>query len=387
MARSFTRYEAVPLLDGVVVRFGYDPAHPELPNHNASYVDRLSPDTSFAGLLHNDEFYDFRTGARWTQEAPSFGIGFGARHLSIVVELPPGYAVRAEGYRQFLRYRNGMQDQVRLADFATMVRASRPEWVRELVRSLAPDLDLIGNVQEQLQTLIVSLGIKRKRPLVRRPPAIDTASTLVKGAAAPAAPPSAAPTSPAKAAATPSTPASSSGPPTLSYSADVEGLQVGMIEDFEVLPELFLLRSEQEIADRNLGHRAARFYPDTHQLYINMRYPSALRIADLLVESAPVGVPAAAVREAAQAVADNILVLRLGRALIYGLSKRNAEHGWTDNDKQQVLSSEVLTITADDLHLALPTARGMFVERLALRPGKREMEAIDEALLPELGPA
>jgi hypothetical protein len=387
MARSFARYEAVPLQDGIVVRFGYDPAHPKLPNRNASYVDRLSPDTSFAGLLYNDEFYDFRTGARWTQEAPSFGIGFGARHLSIVVELPSGYPVRAEGYRQFLRYRNGMQEQVRLADFAAMVRASRPEWVCELVRNLAPDLDLIGNVREQLQRLIASLGIKRTRPLVRRPTASDATSTLVKGVAAPAAPPSAAGTPPAKVAGTPLPNATPSGQPTPRASTEIEGLQVGEIEDLEIMPELLLLRSEQEIADRNLKHRAARFYPDTHQLYINLRYQSVLRLVDLLVESAPAGMPPTVARETAQAVAENILVLRLGRALIYGLSKRAAEQGWNDNERQQVLSSELLTITADDLYLALPTARGMFAERLARRTDKREMETADEVLLPELGQA
>lgn len=390
MARSFARYEAVPLQDGIVVRFGYDPAHPELPNRNASYIDRLSPDTSFAGLLFNDEFYDFRTGARWTQEAPSFGIGFGARHLSIAVELPPGYPVRAEGYRQFLRYRNGLQDQVRLADFAGMVRASRPEWVRELVRSLAPDQGLIGNVREQLQNLIASLGIKRVRPLVRRPLATDAPATLVKGVAAPAAPApagnSADAGTPAKAAAAPSPNASQSGQPTRA-SVEIEGLQVGVIEDLEVMPELLLLRSEQEITDRNLRHRAARFYPDTHQLYINMRYPSVLRLVDLLVESAAADAPPAVAREVAQAVAENILVLKLGRSLIYGLSKRAAEQGWTDHERQQVLSSEVLTVAADDLSLALPTARAMFAERLALRSGKRGVEVTDEASQPELGAA
>lgn len=364
MAQRFARQEAVVLQDGIVVRYGYDPEHAELANHNASYVDRMSPDVSFAGLVHDDEFYDFRTGLKWTQEAPSFGISFGARHLSVVVELPAGYPVRSEGYRQFLRYLNGRQDQVRLNDFAGMVRNSRPEWVRDVVRSLAPDLDLIGSVQEQLQKLIASLGLKRLRPMMRRPPAVAAALPLAKGVAAPVPPPP-----PTKAAAgksdVPPPRNAPVPPPSAKASGEVEGLPVGMIEDMEALPEIFLLRSESEIADRNLAHRAARFYADTHELYVNMRYPSVVRLADLLFESAPGEIAAETTREAARTVAEHMLVLRLGRTLIYGLSKRAADKGWSDAEKQSALSSELLTVVADDLHLTVAEARDHFAQRLA----------------------
>lgn len=344
MEDSYARSEAVELADGVIARFGYDPAHPTLRGRNASFVDRLTPDFSFAGLVHDDEFYDFRTGTRWTQEAPGFGISFGARHLSVVVELPHGYPVHPEGYRQFLRYRNGAQDQARLIDFAAMVRARRPGWVRDLVQSLSPDLDLIGDVNERLQQLIAELGIKRKRFKVRRPP---PAKDAVRGVEDRAAAPAAAPPSAAKA------------PP------EVEGAAGEEYEDFEAIPEFLLLRSEDEIADRNLTYRAARFYPETHQVYVNLCYPSVRRMADALAATAPARVRLPQAQSVAQAVAEHILVLRLGQALVYGLSKRDAEKGWSPPEKLQATSSEMLTLIADNLAASMLEARQMFDERLA----------------------
>ncbi|MBR0651314.1 ATP-binding protein [Roseomonas terrae] len=348
MDQRFARCEVVELPEGVMARFGYDPAHPSLPGRNASFVDRLSPDISFGGLVHDDEFYDFRSATRWTQEAPAFGIGFGARHLSVVIELPKGYPARPEAYRQFLRYRNGAQDPARLPDFAAMVRARLPGWVRELVQSLSPDLDLLGDVNDQLRHLMAELGLKRKRPRLRRPP--PTGPETMAGVAAPpdaAAAPKAAPD------VTPPPP-----PP-----GDAEGQVVDEVEDLEVIPELLLLRDEQEIADRNLTHRAARFYPETHQLYVNLGYPSVQRVADALIATAPAEVPAEQAQAAALTIAERMLVLRLGQALLYGLSKREAK-GWAPIEKQQATSSEMLTLAADTLAALLLEARQMFDDRL-----------------------
>lgn len=352
MDGGFAKVEAVELPDGVVAQFGYDPAHPTLPGRNASFVDRLSPDVSFAGLVHDDEFYDFRTATRWTQEAPAFGIGFGARHLSVVIELPKKYPANAEGYRQFLRYRNGAQDQVRVTDFAAMVRACRPDWVCDLVRSLSPDLDLLDNVNEQLRKLIADLGIKRQRPRVRRPPAPLPEKGLAKGVMAPDAA--------AKRQAAPSE--DKSMPP---IPQDAEGLIFDQVEALEAIPEFFLLRSEEEIADRNLTFRAARFYPETHQVYVNLSYPSVGQLAAMLSATVSAAIPVETAQTMAQSVSEHVLVLRLGQALLYGLSKRDAKKGWNPNEQQQAVSSEMLTIVADTLPAALPEARQMVVQRLA----------------------
>ncbi|MFG1424749.1 ATP-binding protein [Roseixanthobacter glucoisosaccharinicivorans] len=363
VGERFERWETVSAGDGVAVHFGYDPVNPKSPQHNASYVDRLTPDGCFAGILFGNELYEMRTAAKWTQDAPSFGISLGARHLSFLVELAPDFPVRPEGYRQFLRYKNGLQDQVRLMDFAGIVRDSRPDWLLELIRRLSPDLRLIGSVQEQLENLIAALDLKRMRPVPRGPqtaplPNVPVDAKDAKQASAPATPPRA---------------KDAPAPPPKSPTAEAGNNQeADFVEDREVVPEMLLLRDEREIADRNLTHRAARFYPATHQLYVNMTYPSVTGLAELLRGSAPAQVSPVVAREAAQTAAENMFVLRLGRALVYGLSKRNAAQGWSESERQQVLSSEVFTLLADDLHLSLSDAKEMF--------SKRVVEAVKAAL-------
>ncbi|MEJ0062462.1 MAG: hypothetical protein WDO70_04485 [Alphaproteobacteria bacterium] len=82
--------------------------------------------------------YDVGKGRGWTQNAPIFGIPFGARHISVHVELPDDAAVISDGYRQFLRYAKGEQEQVSVKDFAELVRDHRPQWLLDLIRSFAP---------------------------------------------------------------------------------------------------------------------------------------------------------------------------------------------------------------------------------------------------------
>jgi hypothetical protein len=225
-------------------------------------------------------------------------------------------------------------------------------------------------VNEQLRKLIADLGIKRQRPKVRRPPTVPPEKDVAKGVAPPDATAAQQPPKPA----TP--PADKPLPPT---PQDLEGLIVDQVEALEAIPEFFLLRSEEEIADRNLTYRAARFYPETHQVYINLSYPSVGRLAAMLAASAPMAVPVDDAQAVARRVAEHMLVLRLGQALLYGLSKRDAQKGWNPHEQQQAIGSEVLTIIAENLPSALLDARQMFDQRLAEGQAKAAEPDLDAA--------
>jgi hypothetical protein len=51
--------------------------------------------------------------------------------------------------------------------------------------------------------------------------------------------------------------------------------------------------------------------------------------------------------------------------LLYGLSKRDAKKGWNPIEQQQAVSSEVLTIIAENLPAAAFEACPMFEQHLA----------------------
>jgi len=347
IARRFARSEAVALANGARIHFCFDPLHPQFPDRNASQLDTLSPSQSFAALLRQDELYDVIQGKRWTLEAPNFGVSFGARHVSILVELPDDFPVFPETYRQFLRYRNGAQDQVKIQDFAALVRANRPQWLIDFVREQAPQVANLETIQQQLESLIESLGLTRRRPVARQPKLAATKP----------------PQPPAQAAKTPAEPT----PPPPERAPEDAPPDAPMRTVLESLPEFHMLRDEQDIADRNLTHRAARFYPDTHQLFVNLSYPAVAGLAELLASQAPHTVPPHEARALAEEAAESVALLRIGRALIFGLSKRSAEAGWSDAEKQQAISSEMLTLAAEDLMSSAPLAQEMFSRKLAER--------------------
>jgi hypothetical protein len=66
-----------------------------------------------------------------------------------------------DGYRQFLRHAHGEQQDISANDFADLVRENRPEWLVEIIRSLAPDSATSDDIHNELQRLLNDLRVKR----------------------------------------------------------------------------------------------------------------------------------------------------------------------------------------------------------------------------------
>lgn len=350
ISRRFAKHDTVVLPEGITIHYLYDPKHPSLEQRNASFEDGLVPDASIGGIIHSDELYELRRGNYWTLDAPSFGISFGARHISCLVELSSTFPARPDGYRQFLRYAVGSQDHIRLADFAELIRANRPQWLRALIDEMSPDADLSRDIAEQLRQLMAAVGVKRKRLKARRLP-VPPASTASASSHINDQPRDASKANPKP------DPASDQTPPP--------DQPAEMVEDTELAPELLLVREPEEIADRNLTHRAARYYPESHQLFINLGYNSVQRLAASLRAAAPAVATGLAVDAVATSIAEQDLILRVGRALVMGLAKRDLNQGWNEADKRMAVGSEALTIAADDIFANRPELMRRFSDQLA----------------------
>ncbi|HEX8666238.1 MAG TPA: ATP-binding protein [Beijerinckiaceae bacterium] len=101
---AFSRAETVSLSNGMRIHYLYDEPFAATA-HNKSISGAIASAVSTAGVVFRDEMYSLLTGRDWTIEAPTFGIPFGAKHISVHIELPNDARVRPEGYRQFLRYK------------------------------------------------------------------------------------------------------------------------------------------------------------------------------------------------------------------------------------------------------------------------------------------
>ncbi|QLF70158.1 sensor histidine kinase [Peteryoungia desertarenae] len=164
----FAQDETIELTNGMKLHYIYDEPMGDT-SHNRSVSGSIASNLSTCAVVFKGEMYAVLTGRSWTIEAPSFGIPFGARHISVHIELPDDYPVLPEGYRQFLRYAEGEQDQVEAKDFALQVLENRPDWLVDLIHSMAPNSgDSSDEIRNRLQELLNKLRIRSYSPRIDR---------------------------------------------------------------------------------------------------------------------------------------------------------------------------------------------------------------------------
>ena len=328
---NFARHQVVRLPDGITIHYLYDQADAARPGRNASEAGALQDADSFAAVAWRNEMYDVRQGWMWSQAGPRFGLSFGVRHISVIVELPDGHAVLPDGYRQFLRYVQGAQEQVEVTDFAALVTTHRPPWLLDLLRSLGPDADATRAIGEELQALLQGLKVRRAKRggLSLNPNTTAGSPTRETAPVAPGEPP--------------------------------------RDELVETAPSIVLLRDPRHVHDRLLHGRAAGYDAASHELFVNMRYPSITAMSEALAAEIPNPPDPAQLEAASRIAAEQTTLRRIGRALVHGLAKRDAATGWNRWQLEAAVSPEALTLAADDYVWSLPDARQMLA-RLTTEP-------------------
>ncbi|WP_424363288.1 tetratricopeptide repeat protein [Methylocystis parvus] len=311
--KKFDRWESVLAAHGIIVHFGF--------SANAS----VNKDFAGSGaIVYHDEIYGRRAEQDWLMDAPNFGFPFGAAHFSVLVELPNDFGVLPEVYRQFLRFRSGDQRQVFLNDFAPIVRDAMPQWLKELIKTFGPaQVDLTQEVESELAELLEQLGVR----------AISRSTSNIRGTKA-------------------------------AEKKGESGERAQPKVRFEKSPEIIALNTPEQIAERNLEGRVARYYPATHQLFINLTYSAIQSLAAQLEQDFAHAPDPDLCRIAARDLAEWATMRSAGRAIAYGLSKKAL--GWTPEEISKVQSPEALSLIADDYSALLPMLRRRIAERLGL---------------------
>ncbi len=362
--KFFEKFETVETANGTKIHYLYDAPYDKARAHNRSVSGAIASAVSTCATIYKDEMYDVRKGRTWTLDAPIFGIPFGGKHISIHIELPDGASVRPEGYRQFLRYLEGEQAQVNAADFAELVREHRPAWLIELIRSLAPESMSNDEVRDELQRLLNDLRVHRSSPRV----SINGTRHVTPGEGIAVGPVSSAGSNPASGELGRSRHTNLSIVPTGAKRASIW-------RNMERAPEIIPLRTDEEIEEKEIKGRAARYYEDPGQLFVNMQYPPINEMRELL-EKEYAGTPEVEeMRAMALSLAERTMILRVGRAVVYALAKQlNKE--WDHNAVLTALSPESLSLAADDFLDALQSARRKIGKRFRV---SREEVAHDQA--------
>jgi hypothetical protein len=307
-----------------------------------SAAGAIGPGTSRGSIVFRDEMYDVRSGESWLHDAPVFGIPFGAKYCSVFVELPDDYLVWPEVYRQFLRFQANEQRQLFLADFSSLVRTYMPGWLAEIIRGFGPrQSSYVAEISDELRALLAELGVPPQAPAPILPARPARAAAQPPNQVVPSQRP-VPPPPPTRAPPNPKSPV------------------------YERPPEIIGLRDREMIRERALEGRAAKFYPQSHQIFINLTYPPVQEMASALEQEhrlSPSGLEAEAVRRIATEVAEWCLTKRVTRALVYSLAKKSL--GWRAEDVTRGQSPESLSLLADDWIGLMDGARLRFQDALA----------------------
>ena len=242
------------------IHYYYDPAYQD-GGHNKSISGSLTSSVSTTAVVFRGEMYDLRKGRKWAADAPVFGIPFGARHISIHVDLPASFPVRHEPYRRFIQLASGDQRQVMVEDFAELVFRNRPQWLIEIINSLAPRASAsTDDLRKELQELLNELRVKTKSPRETE----EGLHPVEEGGARGARPEH-------KDGSGGDTNKSPVSPTDLIFNP-AGAKRANISKNLEQAPEIIPLRDEEDAAEKGITGKAARYVRETNQLFVNLTY-------------------------------------------------------------------------------------------------------------------
>lgn len=358
-AESFERVETVDVGEGVKVHYYYDPTYQDT-GHNKSISGSLTSSLSTAAIVFRGEMYDVRKSRKWAADAPVFGVPFGAKHISVHVELPDSFPVRHEPYRRFIQLTGGEQRAVVVDDFAELVFRNRPQWLIDIISSLAPkDSASTDDLRKELQDLLNKLRLKTKSPRL----AEDGLQLVDLGGARGARPER----GDGKSA---NGDKAAVSPTDLIFNS--EGAKRSNIsKNLEQAPEIIPLRDADDVEERGLTSKAAKHVPEANQLFVNLTY-SAVADAqeDLELRYATYDEPEI-VRELARQWAERLIMGRVGYAVVFAQAKQLVRE-WTPDDVKKAFAPESLSLAADGWRDAVSTAYRSISRRLGAAKSQDE---------------
>lgn len=348
---AFGRTETVEIGEGVRIHYYYDPTYQDT-GHNKSISGSLTSSISTAAIVFRGEMHDVRKGRKWAADAPAFGIPFGARHISVHVELPDSFPVRHEPYRRFIQLIGGDQRQVLVEDFAELVFRNRPDWLIEIINSLAPKASAsTEDLRKELQDLLNELRVKAKSPRL-----VEEGLHLVEEGGARGARPDHKEGSSGDGNRPPISPTDLIFNPAGTKRANIS-------KNLEQAPEIIPLRNEEDVAEKGLTSKAARYVRETNQLFINLTYSAVAGAQEHLELRYATYEDPEIVRELAHQWAERLVMGRVGYAVIYAQAKQLVRE-WTSDDVKKALEPESLSLAADGWRDAVSSAYRSISSRL-----------------------
>jgi hypothetical protein len=147
-----------------------------------------------------------------------------------------------------------------------------------------------------------------------------------------------------------------------------------LFRNLERAPEIIPLYDEDEIEEKGLKGRAARYYMAASQLFVNMRYPAIAEMRSQLEHEYADAGDHEMMRSLAKQHAERTMLLRVGRTVVYALAKQlNKE--WDQKALEIASSPESLSMAADNFGDAMQNVRRAIGKALRTNRGPSEVAA------------
>ena len=142
------------------------------------------------------------------------------------------------------------------------------------------------------------------------------------------------------------------------------------LQALERVPKIHILDDPTDIEDKSIKGKAACYYKDSQEIFVNGLYPAVDRMAaELEAEMAGEGEPEER-RTAIVTAARRSMAFRVGKAVCYAISKRLVEE-WNAEDLDKATSPESLSLMADDYRQGMSEAKRYAKQQIKLEDVKR----------------
>ena len=344
----------------ISVRYIYDPKHPTSSHTTSARTVPAVASTTFCALVHKGERYDFKTKQAWSAVAPKFGVPFGSKVLTIEIILDDEIASPNQ-------YRDGLTDPgdrspLLAQDFDLYVRDLMPVWVKEIIQQQSPKAeenleDLRSELQKLLDEFKIPTAAFREVSLKKD----DRFEDAKDGETV-------------------------SRSDKVDVSEFPDEMDIGInerleetisgqradqkkirrapkgaktskaLKAMEQVPKIHILTEPALIDEKSIKGKAASYYKDSQEIFVNGLYPAVDRMSsELDAAMASIG-DGEARREAILTTARRSMAFRVGKAVCYAISKRLVEE-WTADDLERATSPEALSLMADDYRQGLVEAK------------------------------
>ena len=353
---------------GIIIRYVHDPKHENSSHTFSARANAATGSTTFCSLVYRDERYDFRTQKVWSSVAPTFGIPFGSKVLTVEIRLPDGAAYPSQ-YRDSLMWRHD-RSPLTADHYAYLVRELMPEWVKDVIRAESPDgADDLNDLQSDLQTLLDELRVPSKvmKPVTGTAPRIVWTERNPAGVAEPESTAIEAEQDELEPEGIrrPDKSTADRAAKTRVRHAPQGATASKLSRALERAPEIKILTDPEEIAERGLKGRAAKFYGEVQTLFVNGLYPVITRMADELADEFVGAEDPDEARALAVQSAQRTLAFRVGKATCFALAKRLLDD-WSTEDLDRATSPESLSMAAEDYRQSFPAARRWIKDRVRM---------------------